>query len=67
MLQVPSHKTRECCKHAAACSEKAKQTRDPAMRMFWKEREEFWLNLAQSYELSAQIAPSAEADAGRFH
>jgi hypothetical protein len=67
MLQVPSHKTRECCRHAAACGERARQTHDPALRTFWKEREECWLNLAQSYELSAQIAPPADTDASRLH
>jgi hypothetical protein len=67
MLQVPSHKLRECCRHAAACSERAKQTSDPAMREFWKEREEFWMNLAQSYELSAQILPAVEIDPDRVH
>jgi len=63
-----SRKIRECCRHAAECSEKAKLARDPEGRTFWKEREDFWLNLAQSYEFTAQISSAiGDAGANRLH
>src|SRR5262245_61149788 len=46
---------RTCRRHAAVCGRKAQRTDDPAAHEFWKEREESWANLEQSYELSAQI------------
>jgi hypothetical protein len=67
MIRVQSRKSRECCRHAAACGEKAKQTHDPERRMFWKEREDVWLNLAQSYEFSAQIWPVNDVGPSRLH
>jgi hypothetical protein len=47
---------RACRRHAAVCSRKALRVRDPMAREFWKEKEESWANLEQSYELSAQIS-----------
>jgi hypothetical protein len=67
MSRVPVRKAHECCRHAAECNEKAKLAHDPDARMFWKEREEFWMNLAQSYEYSAQMSPAAEAQQQRVH
>jgi len=47
---------RACRRHAAVCGRKAQRTDDPMVHEFWKEREESWANLEQSYALSAQIS-----------
>src|SRR5262249_48964478 len=65
MESVGPRKIRECCRHAAECSEKARHARDPEGRTFWKEREEFWLNLAQSYEVSPQTASPPDVPRAR--
>ena len=47
---------RACRRHAGVCGRRALRTRDPEVRALWKEREEMWANLEQSYALSAQIS-----------
>jgi hypothetical protein len=55
----------ECRRHAAVCGRKAQRTDDPVVREFWKQREECWANLEQSYTLSAQISFPINAES--FH
>jgi uncharacterized protein with PIN domain len=55
MLYDLSEQVAHCYRRAAECKERAEQSDDPGSKEFYVERENAWLKLARSFELSERI------------
>ena len=55
MLKGLSEQVADCLRRAAECNELALLSTDPSDQQFYLEREQAWLTLARSYELSESV------------
>jgi hypothetical protein len=56
MLYDLSEQVAHCYRRAAECKERAEQSDDPGYKEFYVERENAWLKLARSFEMSERIS-----------